>query len=282
MYVNMPNVMLLQVFSLPSLELMTDTTLSAAVGWQWLWDARAESRLEHVCACTRHGHLALLGKGSELVMLSLSVGTDMPQAAEYIYDWDLAAAAHAAGLAFEQARVLSGSSNMNTSNRLQRHSGSNTDLGGKVTKGLNNQDQGGGDAASVTALAASSSDGGTTAGAGSSGGRPKDFLGFMSKIGQDLNKAGEGVAKGFQKAIDETQKGLQKVAQVSCKEQHTVVTVHCMFTIGCMLQLCLHASSCTDCACTTRVVYMPPYGCNNHPPFDVDLLSSAQHIKNLL
>eukprot|EP00877_Chromochloris_zofingiensis_P001873 jgi/Chrzof1/11687/Cz06g05130.t1 len=204
----------LQVFSLPSLELMTDTTLSAAVGWQWLWDARAESRLEHVCACTRHGHLALLGKGSELVMLSLSVGTDMPQAAEYIYDWDLAAAAHAAGLAFEQARVLSGSSNMNTSNRLQRHSGSNTDLGGKVTKGLNNQDQGGGDAASVTALAASSSDGGTTAGAGSSGGRPKDFLGFMSKIGQDLNKAGEGVAKGFQKAIDETQKGLQKVAQV--------------------------------------------------------------------
>jgi hypothetical protein len=63
-----------------------------------------------------------------------------------------------------------------------------------------------------TASSAGGSDKEPLAPAGSSG-KP-DLKGFMTKIGADFHRAGGGVARGFQKAFDETSKGLQKVAQV--------------------------------------------------------------------
>jgi hypothetical protein len=46
----------------------------------------------------------------------------------------------------------------------------------------------------------------------SGGGGVKDL---MRALGNDLHRAGGGVARGLQKALDETQRGLQKVAQAS-------------------------------------------------------------------
>lgn len=53
--------------------------------------------------------------------------------------------------------------------------------------------------------------------AGSSGGgaTTKAFKGLITRLGHDLEKAGGQVALGIQKALDETHRGLHKVAQVS-------------------------------------------------------------------
>jgi hypothetical protein len=76
---------------------------------------------------------------------------------------------------------------------------------------------------------AAGSNGSNTNSTGSSSSRPADLKGFMSKIGADFHRAGGVVAGGFQKAFDETSKGLQKVAQVR--------------TAGCGLYSCLLMAS---------------------------------------
>ncbi len=129
----------------------------------------------------------------------MAAGESPPQQAETSYDWDLAAAAHSAALAFERARALGATLNRGKSTKAQRPG-----------QGPSEVDEAA--AAAVAAVAAAEAAQREQHESGQR--RPKDFIGFMSRIGQDLNKAGTDVAKGLQKAIDETHKGMQKVAQV--------------------------------------------------------------------
>jgi hypothetical protein len=62
---------------------------------------------------------------------------------------------------------------------------------------------------------------GSSGSAGAGTGKP-DLKGFMTKIGTDFHKAGGGMARGIQKALDETSKGLQKVAQVCMRAKAPV------------------------------------------------------------
>ena len=204
----------LQVYTLPGLELVTSTSLSMCTGWHWSWDPRQSSCRPHVIAATRHGHLALLGSGQELARLALAVKAPTPLAAAAVYDWDIAAAAHAAVTAFERMKALGmGPGGGGAA------AGATGGLGGVSIR------------AGATGLQRNKSQGVVSGGeqqvqeqqeqlgeVGEGGSneqqqKPK-FIGFMSKIGQDFQRAGGGVAKGFQKAFDETHKGLQKVAQV--------------------------------------------------------------------
>lgn len=182
-------------------------------------------------AATRHGHIAILGPGAELVRLSLATDAEaVPQPPLSVYDWDLATAAHAAATAVEQqqlqawavaaaapVRRVSAPSNLEGSLASGLSVGSTQGLqsplasmeasGSSFTSSSRKEQP--------SLLPAAGSNGNSGSNANSTGSsRPADLKGFMSKIGADFHRAGGVVAGGFQKAFDETSKGLQKVAQV--------------------------------------------------------------------
>lgn len=192
-----------QVYTLPGLELATDCPLSHCCGWRWEWEAAALPRLPHTTACTRHGHLALLGPNRELLRLALAERAAPLLPAETVFDWDLAAAAHAAGMAHEQARAARAlATQRGGAQQQQRRPGAEAGPGA------------GGDDGEAGAAVAGREAAGDGQQEGAVGGRPKDIKALFARIGQDFQKAGGQVAMGFQKAFDETHKGLQKVAQV--------------------------------------------------------------------
>lgn len=182
-------------------------------------------------AATRHGHIAILGPGAELVRLSLATDAEaVPQPPLSVYDWDLAAAAHAAATAVEQqqlqawavaaaapVRRVSAPSNLEGSlasglsvgsaQGLQSPLASVEESGSSFTSSSRKEQP------SLPPAAGSNGNSGSNANSTGSS-RPADLKGFMSKIGADFHRAGGVVAGGFQKAFDETSKGLQKVAQV--------------------------------------------------------------------
>jgi hypothetical protein len=131
---------------------------------------------------------------------------------EAIFDWDLAAAVHAADVAFDKSG--------------KAHGGPAAAAGrGTGRQGASEAAEAAGESPREAAAAAAACGGGSSSagtsprdegrdGGGGAGARPADFKRFMAKIGQDFQKAGEQVAMGLHKAFDETQKGLQKVAQV--------------------------------------------------------------------
>lgn len=184
-------------------------------------------------AATRHGHLAILGPGAELIRLSLATDAEaVPQPPLSVYDWDLAAAAHAAATVIEQQQLQAWAAAAAAAVAPVRRVSAPSNLEGSLASGLSvGSSQG-----LQTPLASVEESGGSSTSssrkeqqqqqqlppaAGSGGGngsnsssKPADLKGFMSKIGADFHRAGGGVARGFQKAFDETSKGLQKVAQV--------------------------------------------------------------------
>lgn len=187
-------------------------------------DAVCNNRLAAVCAATRHGHLALLGPGSELIRLALAAGAaggSLPP--ESVYDWTLATAAHAAAAAMERQQQQAWAALMAAAaagaNRRPGEAGSSV-----AKQGVDDHDNPSRNDHSATAAdLAAGSDGSSSAG-------PKiNIKGFMNKIGDGLEKAGKGVAGGFVKAFDETQKGLQKVAQVRCIIMCICPTVRTIF-----------------------------------------------------
>lgn len=226
--------LLLQVYTLPSLELVRDMPLSSLLGWSWNWDHRHTSlsrststnldttqhhnssnnkaaaaavpdavcntRLAAVCAATRHGHLALLGPGSELVRLRLAAGAaGVPEPPESVFDWDMATAAHAAVAVMERQQQQAWVAAMSAAAAAGEGRKAGHVDGSKQRAADSSDDD------SAVAVAVE--------GAGGVG--PKiDLKAFMNKIGDGLQQAGKGVAGGLQKALDETQKGFQKVAQV--------------------------------------------------------------------
>lgn len=182
-------------------------------------------------AATRHGHIALLGPGAELVRLSLASDAEAaPEPPLSVYDWDLSAAAHAAASVMEQQQLqawaaaaaapvrrvsapsnlegaLSSGLSVGSSQGLQSPLASVDESGGSISSTRREQPPAAGSNGSSSSLAPSNS-------SNSNSSKPADLKGFMTKIGADFHRAGGGMARGIQKALDETQKGLQKVAQV--------------------------------------------------------------------
>lgn len=208
-------------------------------------------------AATRHGHLALLGKGAELVRLSLATDAEAaPQLPLAVYDWELAGAAHAAACAMEQQQlrawaVAAAAPARRSSVPAQLEGAASTGLPSSSSLGLQGplasaEDSSGGRSREQQGAVgnpgdSSSKEAGQLAAAGGSAGsgRP-DLKGFMNKIGADFHRAGGGVARGFQKALDETSKGLQKVAQV-CSQ----LTITCI--IGHIVGHCSTECECAAC-----------------------------------
>lgn len=172
-------------------------------------------------AATRHGHLVLLGDGAELIRLSLATDAEAaPQPPLMVYDWDLATAAYAAVTALEQqllqAWAAEGGSPTRRSSApsgLEESFSSPRAMAAADRRLSESQSSNRRNREELLGLSSS----------GSSNGRG-ERKGFMSKFGADLNRASEGVARGFQKALDETSRGLQKVAQVRGSYQyHTFI-----------------------------------------------------------
>lgn len=96
----------LQVYSLPNLGLVLDVPLDSAVRSEWTWEGSLLAQVR-LLAGSHSGQLALVGPGNELLRLSLAPrrddwGEPGSAAVGQLYDWDLAAAAHAASMASEQ------------------------------------------------------------------------------------------------------------------------------------------------------------------------------------
>jgi len=292
-----PSCAVLQVYTLPGLQLVRGLPLTSLLGWRWTWDSRhllpAASTLaasnsapagfaaapsgsgsysglarsmsaslgrlpsgnsiqmralsvssshslssqpslsgpnslgrlgRAAVAVTRHGHLVLLGDGAELIRLSLATDAEAaPQPPLMVYDWDLATAAHAAVTALEQqllqAWAAEGGSPTQRSSApsgLEPSSGSESFSSPRAMTAADrrlSESHSSSNRRNREELLGLSSSGGS-----SSNGRG-ERKGFMSKFGADLNRASEGVARGFQKALDETSRGLQKVAQVRGSHQ---------------------------------------------------------------
>ncbi|GBF96648.1 hypothetical protein Rsub_09281 [Raphidocelis subcapitata] len=224
----------LQVYSLPGLGLAVDAPLSAACGWRWGWDAACDGREPRLAACARHGLLALIGQHRELVRVALGAGLPAPAPPARVFDWELAAAAAAAEAAADAARGAAAAAAATAAAAAPppHRRGARQSVGGVLSP---RHDAAGaaasaaGTAAAAAAAAASAAsafdaplpppptpvatptpgdgepgaaDAAAAAGAGASGRAKPDFKGFMAKIGQD-----------FQKAIDETHKGIQKVKE---------------------------------------------------------------------
>lgn len=139
-----------------------------------------------------------------------------PQPPESVYDWDLSMAAHAAASVLEQQQMQAWAAaaaapirRVSAPSNLEAAAAAGVTVGSPLglQSPLASADDSSG--ARKEALPAAGSSGSAAAGTG----KP-DLKGFMNKIGADFHKAGGGMARGIQKALDETSKGLQKVAQV--------------------------------------------------------------------
>jgi hypothetical protein len=165
-------------------------------------------------AATRHGHLVLLGQGAELVRLSLAADAEAaPQLPLAVYSWDAAAAAHARGAALEQQQLrawaaAAAAAAASAARRGREGSPAPAAAGAEAADGsIDSAHEQQHEQPTAAAAAAAA------AGLQANGGKP-NLRGFMTKINADFQKAGGEVARGFQRAFDETSKGLQKVAQV--------------------------------------------------------------------
>jgi hypothetical protein len=56
-----------QVFGLPSLTQLLEAPLPRLLEHEWRWDARFDAAPGRALSSSRHGHVALLGRGNELV-----------------------------------------------------------------------------------------------------------------------------------------------------------------------------------------------------------------------
>ncbi|GIL46335.1 hypothetical protein Vafri_3346 [Volvox africanus] len=90
-----------QVYSLPSLELVHETPLSASLSWFWDVPPGRERRLGRLAATSRLGHLLLLGLGNELLTLGLATGLPRPAPPGSLFDPAAASASLAACAAYE-------------------------------------------------------------------------------------------------------------------------------------------------------------------------------------
>jgi hypothetical protein len=136
-----------------------------------------------------------------------------------MFDWDLAAAAHAAELALSRSQALNavpgGWGGLGASPRRRAGAGGpavdgrRTIQAAAVGKGSSEEEEA--EAHQRAAAAAGAAPAPEAAGQAA---RPKDFRDFMARIGQDFQRAGGQVTAGLQRALDEAQRGLQKVAQV--------------------------------------------------------------------
>jgi hypothetical protein len=151
--------------------------------------------------------VVLLGPNRELARLALAAGAAAPLPPEAVFDWDLAAAAHAAEVAagrrWAAAPVQARSGGGRRAGRASA-GGAGAAAAGSSSSSSSDDEQGPGPPAAAVAVPDSAA----------ALARPRDFKGFVARIGQDFQKAGGTVAAGLQKAFDETQRGLQKVAQV--------------------------------------------------------------------
>ncbi|GIL71386.1 hypothetical protein Vretifemale_1949 [Volvox reticuliferus] len=90
-----------QVYSLPSLELLHETPLSASLSWFWDVPPGHERRLGRLAATSRLGHLLLLGLSNELLTLGLAKGLPRPAPPVSLFDPVAATSSLAACAAYE-------------------------------------------------------------------------------------------------------------------------------------------------------------------------------------
>ncbi|KAF8064591.1 hypothetical protein HT031_003392 [Scenedesmus sp. PABB004] len=202
-----------QVLPAGSLERAGSAPADGGGGDAFSW---GHSRLAAVCAVTRHGHLALLGPGSELVRLGLAPGAAGAPASASVYDWELAAAAHAAAAALERRQLRAWAAAAASAKEARRRAAAGA--AGAAAPGSPSCADAAGDAAPADDDAGEPAAGGGAeaeagGGSGGGGGGAAKLKGLMTKLGGDLQRAGGGVVRGVQKALDETQRGLTKVAQ---------------------------------------------------------------------
>ena len=90
----------LQVFSLPGLELLSQQPLSDILGFPWAWagSPAVSEDLTRTCSIALDGSVFLTGIGWEAARLSLVRDSQgwQPAQCTMLYDWDVAEAAVAA------------------------------------------------------------------------------------------------------------------------------------------------------------------------------------------
>ncbi|GLC57475.1 hypothetical protein PLESTB_001231000 [Pleodorina starrii] len=90
-----------QVYSLPSLELVLETPLSASLSWFWDVPPGHERKLGRLAATSRLGHLLLLGLSNELLTMGLAAGLPRPAPPRSLFDSGAATASLAATTSYE-------------------------------------------------------------------------------------------------------------------------------------------------------------------------------------
>ena len=90
-----------QVYSLPSLGLLFQAPLASLMGQAW--DPPSSSlKAARLVAASHLGHLVLLSTQGELSLLAVAKGIPEQRSSGGVYDWELAAAAHAALVSQQQ------------------------------------------------------------------------------------------------------------------------------------------------------------------------------------
>ncbi|EFJ52444.1 R-SNARE, Tomsyn-like family [Volvox carteri f. nagariensis] len=107
------------VYSLPSLELIHEMTLSSSLSWYWDVPTGHERHLGRLAATSRLGHLLLLGLSNELLALGLAAGLPRPIPPLSLFDPAAATASLAAAASFEDEHHLAAAGG-----RLMRRTGS--------------------------------------------------------------------------------------------------------------------------------------------------------------
>eukprot|EP00798_Chlamydomonas_sp_ICE-L_P027510 gene27510-2512_t len=93
-----------QVISLPSLDVVHQLSISSCVSWFWGPPEGSLNRVSKMVALSELGQLFLLGGGKDCIHCN---GTGLPdlQQPHSFYDWEVAAASHAASLALEMSML---------------------------------------------------------------------------------------------------------------------------------------------------------------------------------
>ncbi|KAG2484014.1 hypothetical protein HYH03_017181 [Edaphochlamys debaryana] len=95
----------LQVYSLPSLDLVHEAPLSACLSWFWDVPSGAERKLARLAACSRLGQLLLLGLSNELLGISLARALPPIPPPSGLFDGATASAALAAAAEYEEGHL---------------------------------------------------------------------------------------------------------------------------------------------------------------------------------